>query len=71
MGRTALGMVFVAILDGGLANLGLGEASYDLYSGVAFVCVLALQVLIRRSVVDRERVRDRVVGEQPLEASLA
>ncbi|HTW99343.1 MAG TPA: ABC transporter permease [Acidimicrobiales bacterium] len=51
VGRTALGVVFMTVLNGGLANLGLAEASYDLYSGLAFVCVLSLQVLIRRRVV--------------------
>jgi ribose/xylose/arabinose/galactoside ABC-type transport system permease subunit len=56
VGRTALGVAFIAILNGGLANLGLGEAASDLYSGLAFVSVLTLQVFMRRSVVGREPV---------------
>jgi ribose transport system permease protein len=71
MSRTALGMAFIAVLDGGLANLGLGESGYDLYSGLALICVLALQVLIKRTVVERELVRERVAAERSLEASLA
>jgi ribose transport system permease protein len=56
VGRTALGVAFICILNGGLDNLGLAESSFDLYSGLAFICVLTLQVLIRRGVVEREAV---------------
>jgi ribose/xylose/arabinose/galactoside ABC-type transport system permease subunit len=71
MGRTALGMAFMAILNGGLGNLGIGESAYDLFSGLAFVCVLTLQVLIRRTLVERELVREPVAVERSVEASLA
>lgn len=67
VGRTALGVAFISILNGGLANLGLAESAFDLYSGLAFVCVLTLQVLIRRSVVEREP----VLGDPWPEASPA
>jgi ribose/xylose/arabinose/galactoside ABC-type transport system permease subunit len=67
VGRTALGVVFICILNSGLTNLGLAAAAFELYSGVAFVCVLSLQVLIRRSVSGRER----IAAEPSLEPSLA
>lgn len=67
VGRTALGVAFICILNGGLANLGLAESSFDLYSGLAFVCVLTLQVLIRRGVVER----DVVVAEPLMQARAA
>ncbi|MGP8206544.1 MAG: ABC transporter permease [Acidimicrobiales bacterium] len=70
MGRTALGVAFMSILYSGLANLGLAESSYDLYSGLAFVCVLTLQVMIRRNLVERGRVRERIAAERSLEPSL-
>ena len=67
VGRTSLGVAFITILNGGLANLGLAESAFDLYSGLAFVCVLTLQVLIRRSVVEREP----LLAEPLLQASPA
>jgi ribose transport system permease protein len=54
IGRTALGVAFITILNGGLTNLALAESTFDLYSGLAFVAVLTLQVLIRRRVIRRE-----------------
>jgi len=67
VGRTALGVAFLSILNGGLANLGLAESAFDLYSGLAFVCVLTLQVLIRRTIVEREG----LLAEPSLEMSPA
>jgi ribose/xylose/arabinose/galactoside ABC-type transport system permease subunit len=67
VGRTALGVTFMAILNSGLLNLGLTQAAFDLYSGLAFLGVLTLQVVIRRNVVEHERAPMPL----PAEASLA
>ena len=56
VGRTALGVAFIGILNSGLLNLGLTQAAFDLYSGLAFLSVLSVQVLIRRNVIEHERV---------------
>jgi ribose transport system permease protein len=56
VGRTALGVAFIGILNSGLLNLGLTEAAFDLYSGLAFLAVLSVQVLIRRNIVEHEAV---------------
>ena len=56
VGRTALGVAFIGILNSGLLNLGLTEAAFDLYSGLAFLAVLSVQVLIRRNVIEHERI---------------
>ena len=55
--RTALGVVFLSVLDSGLLNLGLPDAQYQLYRGTALLAVLAVQVVVRRRTNEEERRR--------------
>jgi ribose transport system permease protein len=55
--RTAMGVVFLAILNSGLNNLGLTDAYYQLYKGAALLGVLAVQVWLRRLVAEDDRRR--------------
>jgi ribose/xylose/arabinose/galactoside ABC-type transport system permease subunit len=48
IGRTALGVAFIAILNSGLLNLGLTEAYYQLYKGAILLTILAVQIWLRR-----------------------
>jgi ribose transport system permease protein len=48
IGRTVLGVAFIAILNNGLINLGLTEAYYQLYKGTILVVVLSIQIWLRR-----------------------
>lgn len=48
MPRTAIGVLFIAILNSGLTNLGLSDAYFQLWKGVALLGVLAVQILVRR-----------------------
>lgn len=48
LGRTALGVAFIAILNSGLLNLGLTEAYYQVYKGAILLCVLSVQIWLRR-----------------------
>jgi ribose/xylose/arabinose/galactoside ABC-type transport system permease subunit len=57
IGRTALGVVFLSILNSGLLNLGLPDAQYQLYRGLALLAVLAIQILVRRYTTEAERRR--------------
>lgn len=57
LGRTALGVTFVAILNSGLLNLGLTDAYYQLYRGLALLGVLSIQIWLRRVAVEEERRR--------------
>jgi ribose transport system permease protein len=57
MGRTALGVAFLSVLDSGLLNLGLPDAQYQLYRGTALLGVLAVQVAVRRRTNEEERRR--------------
>jgi ribose transport system permease protein len=57
VGRTALGVAFVAVLNSGLLNLGLTDAYYQLYKGAALLGVLSIQIWLRRLVVDEARRR--------------
>ena len=65
VGRTALGVAFIGILNSGLLNLGLTQAVFDLYSGLAFLAVLSVQVLIRRNVIEHDPV-PVVLATQPV-----
>jgi ribose/xylose/arabinose/galactoside ABC-type transport system permease subunit len=57
MGRTALGVLFVAILNSALLNLGLTEGYYQLYRGIALLTVLAVQIWLRRLAAEEDRRR--------------
>jgi ribose/xylose/arabinose/galactoside ABC-type transport system permease subunit len=46
--RTALGVLFIAILNSGLANLGLPDAYFLFWKGTALLAVLTIQVMTRR-----------------------
>jgi ribose/xylose/arabinose/galactoside ABC-type transport system permease subunit len=60
VGRTALGVVFLAILNSGLANLGLTAAYSQLYQAIALLSVLSIQVVLRRvAAADRTRRHQR------------
>lgn len=64
VGRTALGVAFISILNSGLLNLGLTDAYFQLYKGAALLAVLAVQIWLRRLVA--EEVRRRQGQEQLL-----
>jgi ribose transport system permease protein len=68
VGRTALGVVFLSILNSGLLNLGLTDSYFQLYRGIALLSVLSVQVLVRR-VTDEEERRRR--EQEQLSAALA
>jgi ribose/xylose/arabinose/galactoside ABC-type transport system permease subunit len=68
IGRTALGVVFLSILNSGLLNLGLTDAYFQLYRGLALVAVLTVQIVVRR-VTDEEERRKR--EQEQLSAALA
>jgi ribose transport system permease protein len=51
VGRTAIGVAFMSILNSGLLNLGLTQAAFQLYQGAALLTVLSVQVLIRRTLL--------------------
>jgi ribose/xylose/arabinose/galactoside ABC-type transport system permease subunit len=57
IGRTALGVAFIAILNSGLLNLGLTEAYYQLYKGAILIAILAVQIWLRRLAEDAARRR--------------
>jgi ribose transport system permease protein len=54
IGRTAMGVAFLSILNSGLLNLGLTDAAFQLYRGAALLTVLSVQVIIRRAFVGEE-----------------
>jgi ribose transport system permease protein len=68
VGRTALGVVFLSILNSGLLNLGLTDSYFQLYRGLALLAVLSVQILVRR-VTDEEERRKR--EQEQLSAALA
>jgi len=49
LGRTVLGVAFIAMLNSGLLNLGLTEAYYQVYKGAILLGVLAVQIWLRRN----------------------
>lgn len=60
VGRTALGVVFLSVLNSGLSSLGLSDSSYQLYRGIALLSVLTIQVVVRRLTdVEERRLRTR------------
>jgi ribose/xylose/arabinose/galactoside ABC-type transport system permease subunit len=67
VGRTLLGVAFIAILNSGLLNLGLTDAYYQVYKGAALLAVLSAQLLLRR--LAAEEVRRRQEAEQLLAAA--
>ena len=68
VGRTALGVVFLSILNSGLLNLGLTDSYFQLYRGLALLAVLSVQIVVRR-VTDEEERRKR--EQEQLAAALA
>jgi len=50
MWRSALGALLLAVLGQGLSSLGLSDAYYSLWEGVAVIVVLALSVVLQRAV---------------------
>jgi ribose transport system permease protein len=56
LGRTALGVTFIAILNSGLNNLGLTDAYYQVWKGAILLAVLSVQIWLRRQ-ADREERR--------------
>jgi ribose transport system permease protein len=64
VGRTALGVAFISILNSGLLNLGLTDAHYQLYKGATLLAVLSVQIWLRRLVANE--VRRRQEEEQVL-----
>jgi ribose/xylose/arabinose/galactoside ABC-type transport system permease subunit len=57
LGRTALGVAFIAILNSGLLNLGLTDAYYQVYKGAILLAVLSVQIVLRRMAEDATRRR--------------
>jgi ribose/xylose/arabinose/galactoside ABC-type transport system permease subunit len=57
VGRTALGVAFISILNSGLLNLGLTDASYQLWKGATLLGVLSVQIWLRRLVAEDDRRR--------------
>jgi ribose/xylose/arabinose/galactoside ABC-type transport system permease subunit len=49
--RTAIGVLFIAILNSGLTNLGLSDAYFELLKGVTLLSVLAVQIVVRQRVL--------------------
>jgi ribose transport system permease protein len=68
VGRTALGVIFLSILNSGLLNLGLTDSYFQLYRGLALLAVLSVQIIVRR-VTDEEERRKR--EQEQLSAALA
>jgi ribose transport system permease protein len=63
VGRTALGVVFMSILNSGLLNLGLTDAAFQLYRGAALLTVLSVQVLIRSVIAGEQHVPKMLAAE--------
>jgi ribose transport system permease protein len=57
LGRTAMGVTFIGILNSALLNLGLTDAYYQLYRGIALLTVLSIQIWLRRVVAEDARRR--------------
>jgi ribose/xylose/arabinose/galactoside ABC-type transport system permease subunit len=71
VGGTALGVALLAVLNDGLSNLGLSDAYYDLWEGIAVIAILALGVLLQ-AVVRRARAAELVrASEAPIVPALA
>jgi ribose transport system permease protein len=68
VGRTALGVIFLSILNSGLLNLGLTDSYFQLYRGLALLAVLSVQSVVRR-VTDEEERRKR--EQEHLSAAVA
>ena len=68
VGRTALGVAFLSILNSGLLNLGLTDAYFQLYRGLVLLAVLSVQILVRRMTDEEERRRQE---RGPLSAAVA
>ncbi len=64
IGRTAVGVAFISILNSGLLNLGLPDAYYQLYKGAILLAVLSVQIWLRHyaSVAERRRLERESVA---------
>jgi ribose transport system permease protein len=60
IGRTAMGVAFLGILNSGLLNLGLTDSYYQLYRGLALLAVLSVQIVVRRMTDAEERRRQEL-----------
>jgi ribose/xylose/arabinose/galactoside ABC-type transport system permease subunit len=68
---TALGVALLAVLNDGLSNLGLSDAYYDLWEGIAVIAILALGVVLQ-ALVRRARAAELVrASEVPIPAAVA
>ncbi len=65
IGRTAMGVAFISILNSGLLNLGLTDADFQLYRGIALLSVLSVQIWLRRRVAVEERRRHELGRAAP------
>jgi ribose/xylose/arabinose/galactoside ABC-type transport system permease subunit len=65
IGRTALGVTFISILNSGLLNLGLEDAYYQVYKGAVLLAVLSVQIWLRRLAAASERRRLEVEALAP------
>jgi ribose transport system permease protein len=52
--RSGLGALVLAVLSNGLSSLGLSDAYYDLWEGLALIAVLVISVLLQRLVARLE-----------------
>jgi inositol transport system permease protein len=57
IGRTAIGVAFISILNSGLLNLGLTDAYYQVYKGAILLGVLSIQIWLRKLAETSERRR--------------
>jgi ribose/xylose/arabinose/galactoside ABC-type transport system permease subunit len=70
IGRTAMGVAFIAILKSGLNNLGLPDAYYQVWKGGILLAVLTVQIQLRRisETAERRRLEAEAMGLAGAEA---
>lgn len=67
---TALGVALLAVLNDGLSNLGLSDAYYSLWEGIAVIVILVVGVLLQLA-VSRARAAELVRASETAERTLA